>query len=60
MSSFGSRTCLSNVSAGEVLFCPAATLMRKLPAHTDLVRLVAIDNTGERTIGDYVLHHFPS
>jgi hypothetical protein len=49
-----------DASAGEVLFCPAATVMRKLPAHTDQVRLLAVDGSGERTIGDYVFNHVPS
>jgi hypothetical protein len=47
-------------AAGEVLFCPPAAELKKLPAHTDRIRLVAIDELGERKLGDYTFNHTPS
>ncbi len=46
-------------AAGEVLFCPAAAELKKMPAHTGRVRLVAIDEVGERTLGEYTFIHTP-
>lgn len=46
-------------AAGEVLFCPSAARLRKEPAHTDIVRLIAVDETGERALGDYTFVHTP-
>lgn len=45
--------------AGEVLFCPSAARLKKLPAHTDVVRLIAVDETGERPLADYTFVHTP-
>jgi hypothetical protein len=47
-------------AAGEVLTLPvAAARLRKLPAHTMRVRLVAVDGKGEREIGEYTFAHTP-
>jgi anti-sigma factor RsiW len=45
--------------AGEVLFCPSAAKLKQLPAHTDVVRLIAVDDSGERPLADYTFVHMP-
>ena len=47
-------------AAGEVLHLPPAAWVRGLPANTLRVRLVAVDEAGEREIGDYTFAHTPS
>lgn len=46
-------------AAGEVLFCPSAAKLKQQPAHTDTVRLIAVDEAGERPLGDYMFVHTP-
>ena len=46
-------------SAGEVLALPSAEALRKLPAHTFRVRLVALEKSGERPLGEYTFAHTP-
>ena len=46
--------------AGEVLSLPAAAELRKMPAHTFRVQLVAVDDAGERPLGEYTFAHTPS
>lgn len=46
-------------AAGEVLFCPPAAGLKKSPAHTARLRLLAVDDTGERPIADYTFIHTP-
>lgn len=45
--------------AGEVLFCPSAVSLKRAPAHTAVIRLIAVDAAGERPIGDYTFNHTP-
>lgn len=45
--------------AGEVLFCPSAAQLKHQPAHTDIVRLLTVDEAGERSIADYTFIHTP-
>jgi anti-sigma factor RsiW len=45
--------------AGEVLFCPSAAKLKQLPAHTDVVRLIAVDEAGDRLLADYTFVHTP-
>lgn len=45
--------------AGEILVLPSAAELRKLPAHTQRVRLVAMEEAGERLIGEYRFVHTP-
>jgi hypothetical protein len=47
-------------AAGEVLFMPGAAALRKMPAHTQRLRLVAVDEQGERSLGDYTFRHTAS
>jgi hypothetical protein len=46
--------------ADEVLFCPPAASLKKAPAYIEKIRLVAVDETGERPIADYTFNHAPS
>ncbi len=46
-------------AAGEVLFLPSAAALRHMPAHTMRVRLVAVDEAGERPLGEYTFAHTP-
>jgi hypothetical protein len=46
-------------AAGEVLFLPSAAELRKLPANTARVRLVAVEEAGERALGEYTFAHTP-
>ena len=46
--------------ADEVLSLPSAAALRKLPAHTYRVQLVAVDEAGERSLGEYTFAHTPS
>jgi hypothetical protein len=47
-------------NADEVLSLPSAEALRKLPAHTFRVQLVAMDEFGERPLGEYTFAHTPS
>jgi hypothetical protein len=49
-----------DADAGEVLSLPSAAELRKLPAHTFCVRLLAVDESGERSLGEYTFAHTPS
>jgi anti-sigma factor RsiW len=45
--------------AGEVLALPSAAALRAMPAHTFRIRLVAVDSTGDRPLGDFTFAHTP-
>ena len=44
-------------AAGEVLFVPAPGRLKSMPSHTLRLRLVAVDDAGERPLGDYTFVH---
>jgi hypothetical protein len=46
--------------ADEVLTMPSAAALKKLPAHSFRVRLVAVDERGDRPLGEYTFVHAPS
>jgi anti-sigma factor RsiW len=46
-------------AADEMLSLPSATALRKLPAHTFRVQLLAVDESGERSLGEYTFAHTP-
>ena len=46
-------------SADEVLFCPPAAHLKQAPAYVQRIRLIAVDESGERAIGDYTFVHTP-
>ncbi len=45
--------------AGEVLSLPSAAALKKLPANTLRVQLIAVDKAGERLLGEYTFAHTP-
>jgi hypothetical protein len=45
--------------SGEVLFTPSTPQLRKMPAHTWHVQLVAVSEAGERALGEYTFEHSP-
>jgi hypothetical protein len=45
--------------AGEVLVLLPPALLRKMPAHTAVTRLVAVGAAGEAPIGEYTFAHTP-
>ncbi len=49
-----------DASSGEVLLCPSAASLKKMTAYTERVRLLAVDEAGERLIADYTFIHTPS
>lgn len=49
-----------DAAAGEVLFCPSAAALRRKPAHTARVRLIAHGEGAQRTLGEYTFDHTPS
>lgn len=46
--------------AGEVLYCPSAAALKKMPAHTDRFQLLAVDEAGERLVAEYTFIHSPA
>lgn len=42
---------------GEVVFVSPAARLREMPSCVHRVRLLAVDASGERPIGDYTFHH---
>ena len=49
-----------DASTGEVLSLPSAEALKRSPAHTLCVRLLAVDESGERPLGEYTFAHTPS
>lgn len=48
-----------DAQAGEVLLMPSSTELRKMPAHTWRVQLLAVDESGDRPLGEYTFAHTP-
>ncbi len=46
-------------AAGEVLFCPPAASLKQAPAYVQVMRLIAVDEAGERALADYTFVHTP-
>ena len=49
-----------DAASGEVLVCPSAAHLKTLGAFTTRMRLLAVEATGERLLGDYTFLHAPS
>lgn len=49
-----------DAAAGEVLVCPAPAALKRRGAFTHRVRLVAVEERGERVLGEYTFLHTPS
>ena len=48
-----------DAASGEVVLAPSIAYMRTLPAHRQVVRLVAVGADGERVLGEYTFNHSP-
>ena len=46
-----------DAQAGEVLFSPSTPALRRMPSHTWRVQLVAVDESGDRPLGEYAFAH---
>ncbi|HEX6794090.1 MAG TPA: hypothetical protein VF304_09585 [Casimicrobiaceae bacterium] len=46
-----------DAASGEVVVAPKLAAIRAMPSHRQRVRLVAVDEAGERVIGDYTFNH---
>jgi hypothetical protein len=46
-----------NAASGEVVMAPRIAHIRAMPSHQQRMRLVAVDEDGERVIGDYTFNH---
>lgn len=49
-----------DADSGEVIFTPSAAALRRMPAHTWRVQLLAVDEAGERPLGEYTFEHTPA
>ncbi len=49
-----------DAQTGEVLMIPSAAWLKTMPAFTMRMRLIAVGETGERPIGEYLFNHSPS
>lgn len=47
-------------ASGEVVFIPPAAALKQMPAHRFRMRLVAVGEAGEKTVGEYLFAHSPS
>ena len=47
-------------AAEEVILLPHAAQLKKMPKHTMRLRLVAVEEAGERRLGEYFFDHTPS
>ena len=48
-----------DAATGEVLLAPSVELMRTLPEHREVVRLVAVRSGRDRVLGEYTFNHSP-
>lgn len=46
-----------DAASGEVVMAPSVALLRTLPDHRQGVKLVSVEEGGERVIGEYAFHH---
>lgn len=46
-----------DAAGGEVVFAPRLAEVRQHPTHDFTVRLIAVDDAGERPVGQYTFHH---
>lgn len=44
---------------GAVLSLPAASVLRRLPRHTLRIQLMAVEEAGDRLLGEYTFEHTP-
>jgi len=48
-----------DAASGEVVVAPSIAYIRTLPAHRQVMRLVAVGADGERVLGEYTFNHSP-
>lgn len=48
-----------DAASGEVVVAPSIAHVRTLPAHRQVIRLVAVGAEGERLLGEYTFNHSP-
>jgi anti-sigma factor RsiW len=48
-----------DAASGEVVVAPSIAHVRTLPAHRQVMRLVAVGADGERLLGEYTFNHSP-
>jgi anti-sigma factor RsiW len=48
-----------DAASGEVVLAPSIAHVRSLPAHQQVVRLVAVGGAGETLLGEYTFNHSP-
>lgn len=48
-----------DAAAGEVVVAPSIAYIRTLPAHRQVMRLIAVGADGERVLGEYTFNHSP-
>jgi putative zinc finger protein len=49
-----------DAEAGEVLVCPAPAELKRKGAYMHRIRLIAVEDAGERVLGEYTFLHTPS
>lgn len=49
-----------DAKTGEVLMIPSAAWLKTMPVFTMRMRLIAVEESGERQVGDYTFNHSPS
>jgi hypothetical protein len=49
-----------DAETGEVLVIPSAAWLKTMPAFTMQMRLIAVDEAGDKQIGEYTFNHSPS
>jgi hypothetical protein len=49
-----------NPASGGVILNVSIPQMRSAPAHVAVIQLLALDDTGERVLGEYTFNHSPS
>ena len=49
-----------DAAAGELLFIPTPVALKAMPSYVLQLRLVAVDEAGERPLGEYTFRHTPS
>ena len=61
--SFGGEVRLEDVpfdaAGGKVILAPSVERFRSLPAHREVVRLIAVEAGNERVLGEYTFNHAP-
>jgi anti-sigma factor RsiW len=48
-----------DAASGELVFIPPPAQLKKMPAHRLRVKLVAVEDVGERVLGEYTFAHTP-